>query len=45
MSIMDKLTGKAKRAVGSAIDDPSLRREGRIEERKGQKKDELARAK
>jgi uncharacterized protein YjbJ (UPF0337 family) len=45
MSIIDKLTGKAKRAAGSAIDSPALRREGRKEEHKGEKKDELARAK
>jgi uncharacterized protein YjbJ (UPF0337 family) len=43
MSILDKLTGRAKKAAGDLIDDPSLRREGRQEERKGEAKDELAR--
>ena len=44
MSIIDKLTGRAKKAAGDLADDPSLRREGRKEERKGEAKDELARA-
>lgn len=43
MSILDKLTGRAKKAAGDVIDDPGLRREGRQEERKGEAKDELAR--
>jgi uncharacterized protein YjbJ (UPF0337 family) len=41
---MDKITGRAKQAAGDIADDPSLRREGQQEERKGIKKDELARA-
>jgi uncharacterized protein YjbJ (UPF0337 family) len=44
MSIIDKLTGRAKKAAGDLADDPSLRREGRLEERKGEAKEELARA-
>jgi uncharacterized protein YjbJ (UPF0337 family) len=44
MGITDKITGRAKKAVGDLADDPSLRREGRQEERKGEAKDELARA-
>ena len=44
MSIKDKVTGKAKQAAGDLADDPSLRREGRDEERKGKKKEELERA-
>ena len=44
MSITDKVTGKVKQAVGDLKDDPSLRREGRDEERKGEKKEELKRA-
>ena len=44
MSIFDKITGKAKQAAGDVADDPSLRRQGRQEERKGEAKDELARA-
>jgi uncharacterized protein YjbJ (UPF0337 family) len=43
MGIMDKITGKAKQAVGDIADDASLHREGRWEERKGEAKDELAR--
>ena len=44
MSIIDKLTGRAKKAAGDLADDASLRREGRKEERKGEAKDELAHA-
>ena len=41
MSIMDKITGRAKKAAGDLTDDKSLHREGRREERKGEAKDEL----
>jgi uncharacterized protein YjbJ (UPF0337 family) len=41
MSILDKLTGRAKQAAGDLADDPSLRRQGKREEAKGEKKDEL----
>jgi uncharacterized protein YjbJ (UPF0337 family) len=41
MSILDKLTGRAKQAAGDLADDPSLRRQGKREEVKGEKKDEL----
>jgi uncharacterized protein YjbJ (UPF0337 family) len=41
MSILDKLTGRAKQAAGDLADDPSLRRQDKREERKGEKKDEL----
>ena len=44
MSIVDKLTGRFKKAAGDLADDASLRREGRHEERKGEAKDELANA-
>jgi uncharacterized protein YjbJ (UPF0337 family) len=44
MGLMDKITGRAKKAAGDVADDPSLRREGRTEERKGEAKDDLARA-
>jgi uncharacterized protein YjbJ (UPF0337 family) len=44
MSIIDKITGKAKQAAGDVANDPSLRREGLKEERKGEAKDDLARA-
>ena len=45
MSIIDKISGKTKRAAGAVTSDASLRREGRKEEQKGEKKDQLARAK
>ncbi|HEX8207402.1 MAG TPA: CsbD family protein [Solirubrobacteraceae bacterium] len=44
MGIMDKITGRAKKAAGDLTDDASLRQEGRQEERKGEAKEELARA-
>jgi uncharacterized protein YjbJ (UPF0337 family) len=43
MGLMDKITGRFKKAAGDLTDDESLRREGRREERKGEAKDELAR--
>jgi uncharacterized protein YjbJ (UPF0337 family) len=44
MSIIDKIRGKSKQVVGDLTDDPKTRREGRDEERKGEKKEELGRA-
>jgi uncharacterized protein YjbJ (UPF0337 family) len=44
MSILDKLTGRFKKAAGDLADDPSLRREGAREERKGEVKEDLANA-
>ena len=41
MSIMDKITGRTKKAAGDLAGDSSLRREGRREERKGEAKDQL----
>jgi uncharacterized protein YjbJ (UPF0337 family) len=41
---LDKLTGRAKKAAGDVIDDPGLREEGTLEERKGEAKDELSEA-
>ncbi|HWV85437.1 MAG TPA: hypothetical protein VNZ62_08345 [Capillimicrobium sp.] len=43
MSIIDKISGRFKKAAGDLADDASLRRQGRDEERKGEAKDELAR--
>ena len=40
MGITDKITGRIKKAAGDLADDPSLRREGRQEERKGEAKEE-----
>ena len=42
--IVDKVTGKTKQAVGDITGDRSLHREGRKEERKGDAKEEAARA-
>ena len=44
MGITDKISGRVKKAAGDLADDPSLRREGRTQERKGEAKDEMARA-
>ena len=44
MGITDKITGRIKKAAGDLADDPSLRRQGRQEERKGEAKDERDRA-
>ena len=44
MGLTDKVTGKVKQAAGDLADDPSLRREGQQEERKGEAKDELSHA-
>jgi uncharacterized protein YjbJ (UPF0337 family) len=43
MGLTDKITGRAKKAVGDLTDDASTRREGEKEERKGEAKDDLAR--
>ena len=44
MSLFDKITGKAKQAAGDIADDPSLRRQGKKEEAKGNAKERLDRA-
>lgn len=44
MSILDKLTGRAKKAAGDLAGDRSLHQEGRREEEKGEKKEQLGRA-
>jgi len=44
MSLTDKVSGRIKQAAGDLTDDASLRREGAREERKGEAKDQLARA-
>jgi len=43
MGITDKISGRAKKAVGDLTGDAATRREGAQEERKGEAKDELAR--
>lgn len=42
MGLMDKITGRAKKAAGDLTDDASLRRQGAREEQKGEAKDKLA---
>lgn len=44
MGILDKITGRAKKAAGDIADDSSLRRQGSREEAKGEKKEERDRA-
>ena len=44
MSITDKITGRVKKAAGDLADDAELRRDGAREERKGEAKEELERA-
>jgi uncharacterized protein YjbJ (UPF0337 family) len=44
MSIIDKITGRAKKAAGDVADDPSLRDQGRKEEAKGEAKEDQVRA-
>jgi uncharacterized protein YjbJ (UPF0337 family) len=42
MSIIDKITGRAKKAAGDLTGDASMRSQGRREERKGEEKEKLA---
>lgn len=42
MGITDKITGRAKQAVGDLTGDAGTKREGRREERKGEAKEEAA---
>jgi uncharacterized protein YjbJ (UPF0337 family) len=44
MSLLDKITGRTKKAAGDLADDPSLRNQGRKEERKGEEKEKLSEA-
>ena len=41
MSILDKITGRTKKAAGDLAGDQSLRRQGQREERKGEAKEQL----
>ena len=43
MTLIDKITGRTKKAAGDLAGDPKLRQEGRREERKGEAKEELVR--
>jgi uncharacterized protein YjbJ (UPF0337 family) len=44
VSILDKITGRAKKAAGDLAGDPGLRKQGRREERKGEAKEEATEA-
>ena len=44
MGITDKITGRAKQAAGDLTGDADTRRQGELEERKADAKDEAARA-
>jgi uncharacterized protein YjbJ (UPF0337 family) len=44
MSLIDKATGRAKKAAGDLTDDASLKREGSREEEKGEKTEQLSNA-
>jgi uncharacterized protein YjbJ (UPF0337 family) len=41
VSLIDKVMGRLKQAAGDIADDPQLRREGVLDERKGEAKEEL----
>ena len=42
MGLMDKITGRGKKAAGDLTGDASMRSQGRREERKGEEKEKLA---
>jgi uncharacterized protein YjbJ (UPF0337 family) len=44
MGLTDKVSGKVKQAAGDLVGDADLRRQGKQEERKGEAREELARA-
>jgi uncharacterized protein YjbJ (UPF0337 family) len=44
MGITDKISGRVKQAAGDLTNDADTRRQGKLEERKGEAKDERARA-
>jgi len=44
VSLLDKITGRAKKAAGDLTGDRSMRAEGRREEHKGEEKEKLAEA-
>jgi len=44
MSILDKITGRAKKAAGDITGDPDTRRQGQREERKGEVKEQATEA-
>jgi uncharacterized protein YjbJ (UPF0337 family) len=40
--LIDRILGRTKKTVGETIDDPQLRREGSIQDRKGEPERELS---
>ena len=40
----DKLKGRIKEAAGDLIDDPEIRRKGRLQQREAEAREDLARA-
>jgi uncharacterized protein YjbJ (UPF0337 family) len=42
--LIDRISGRFKKAAGDLVDDPHLRRQGAREERKADAKEELAEA-
>jgi uncharacterized protein YjbJ (UPF0337 family) len=40
--LIDRILGRTKKTVGEAVDDPQLRREGSVQERKGEAEAELS---
>jgi uncharacterized protein YjbJ (UPF0337 family) len=42
VSWIDRILGRTKKTVGEALGDPNLRREGRIQEQKGEAEAELS---
>jgi uncharacterized protein YjbJ (UPF0337 family) len=42
--LIDRITGRLKKAAGDLADDPKLRQQGARDEQKADAKDELARA-
>jgi len=42
--LIDRILGRTKKAAGDLADDPGLRREGQLDERKADAKEDLARA-
>ncbi|MEX1142463.1 MAG: CsbD family protein [Thermoleophilaceae bacterium] len=44
MGLMDKISGRAKKAAGDLTGDPSMRKEGTREEKKGEAKEQATEA-
>ena len=42
--LIDRILGRTKKAAGDIANDPGLRREGQLDERKADAKEELAQA-